>query len=200
MIDRYVHPTLPSVALLITEDKDDFAEIRKAINREIKPRSMIERIYVEEMTALVWDTLRFRRCKTVIINMAYRSALAHLLTNLLSEPGADPIRTDDEASELAQKWFIDAAAKRRVAELLRKSRLDESAIEAEAIRRSAPELEQVDRLLSSAESGRDKALKSIFQYRAVLALQLRELADRITDGNRELLQLESPTKRPSTAA
>lgn len=202
MVDRYARPspTLPSVPLLITEDKDDFAEIQKDIHREIKPRSAIERIYVEEMAALRWESLRLRRCKTAIINKAFRPAMAALLTRLLSGPGADPIRCDDGALELTERWFTDAAAKKQVAELLRRFGLDESAIEAEAITHSATELVQVDRLLASAEARYTKALRLIGEYRAVLAPQLCEVAGRITVTNGKLLQLENrSSKRSSTA-
>src|SRR5262249_57574120 len=77
----------------------------------------------------------------------------------------------------------------RFSELLSRFNLDESAIEAEAIRKSSSDVELLDRMLTSLESRRDKALGCVAQYRASLAHQLRESADRIIDG-KDVLHLE----------
>ena len=86
----------------------------------------------------------------------------------------------------------------RFSEILSGFDLDESAIEAEAIRRSSADLEVLDRMLTSLESRRNKALGCIAEYRASLAQQLRESADRIIDG--KVHQLEHPSSKNSTAA
>ena len=77
--------------------------------------------------------------------------------------------------------------------------LDESAIEAEAIRRSSSDLELLDRMLTSLESRRDKALGCVAEYRARLAQQLWESTDRIIDG-KDVLRLEHPSSKRPTAA
>src|SRR5215471_13512580 len=77
--------------------------------------------------------------------------------------------------------------------------LDESAIEAEAIRKSSADLELLDRMLSSLESRRNKALGCVAEYRASLAHQLRESADRVIDG-KGVLRLEDAASERSTAA
>src|SRR5262249_55774752 len=46
--------------------------------------------------------------------------------------------------------------------------IDESAIEAEAVRRSSSDLELLDRMLTSLESRRDKALGCVAEYRVSL--------------------------------
>jgi len=78
-------------------------------------------------------------------------------------------------------------------------KLDESAIEAEAIRRSSSDLELLDRMLTSLESRRDKALGCVAEYRASLAQQLWESTDRIIDG-KDVLRLEHPSSKRPTAA
>jgi hypothetical protein len=40
-------------------------------------------MYVHDICSLVWEILRFRRCKVVIINAAFRRALEYLLVQLL---------------------------------------------------------------------------------------------------------------------
>jgi hypothetical protein len=190
---------LPKSPLLITESADEFDALRDAFEREIKPRGIIEQMYVHDICSIVWEILRLRRCKVVIINSAFRSALEHVLTQLLKEPGQYDHEVKDKAQVLAQSWFTDQEAKKQVLETLSRFNLDESAIEAEAIRKSSSDLELLDRMLTSLESRRNKALGCIAEYRASLAHQLRENAERIIDG-KDVLQLEHPSNKRSTAA
>src|SRR5262245_1200310 len=189
---------LPKLPLLITESADEFNALRDAFEREIKPRGIIEQMYVHDICAIVWEILRLRRCKVVIINSAFRSALCGLLTDL-RQPGQSEYDVQDEAEALAQAWFTDQEAEKQVSEILARFDLDESAIEAEAIRSSSSDLELLDRMLTSLESRRNKALGCVAEYRASLARQLRDSPDRIIDG-KGVLRLEDATTTRSTAA
>jgi hypothetical protein len=188
---------LPKLPLLITESADEFDALRDAFEQEIKPRGIIEHMYVHDMSSIVWEILRLRRCKVNIINAAFRSALQHLLAQFLREPGPFENYLGDESEGLAQKWFTNKEVKKRVSDILNRF-LDESAIEAEAIRQSSADLELIDRMLTSLESRRNKALGCVAEYRASLAQQLRQSADRIIDG--KVLPLEHPSSKNSTAA
>jgi hypothetical protein len=190
---------LPKSPLLITESTDEFDALCDAFEREIKPRGIIEQMYVHDICSIVWEILRLRRCKVVIINSAFRSALEHLLVQLLRRPGQYEYDVEDEAEALAQAWFTDQEAKKQVSEILSRFDLDESAIEAEAIRRSSSDLELLDRMLTSLESRRNKALGCVAEYRASLAQQLRESADRIIDGKGVLRLEDASGKRPTAA-
>src|SRR5215475_1868686 len=189
---------LPKLPLLISESADEFDALRDAFEQEIRPRGIIEQMYVHDICSIVWEILRLRRCKVVIINSAFRSALENLLMQL-RQPGQQDFEARDPARKLAHAWFTDKEAQKQVSETLRRFDLDESAIEAEAIRRSSSDFELLDRMLTSLESRRNKALGCVAEYRASLAHQLRESADRIIDG-KDVLRLEDPASTRSTAA
>jgi hypothetical protein len=190
---------LPKLPLLITESADEFDDLRDAFEREIKPRGIIEQMYVHDVSSIVWEILRLRRCKVVIINSAFRSALQSLLKQVLRQPGQYEYQVEGEAEALAQAWFTDQEAKKQVSEILAGFDLDESAIEAEAIRRSSSDLELLDRMLTSLESRRNKALGCVAEYRASLAHQLQESAERVIDA-KDVLRLEDAATTRSTAA
>src|SRR5262245_2528908 len=159
---------LPKLPLLITESAEEFDALCDAFEREIKPHGIIEQMYVHDISSIVWEILRLRRCKAVIINSAFRSALEHLLPQLLRQPGQYEHDVRDEAKDLGYAWFTDQEAKEQVSEVLSQFNLDESAIEAEAIRRSSSDRELLDRMLTSLESRRNKALGCVAEYRASL--------------------------------
>ena len=130
--------------------------------------------------------------------MAIRSALTEVLKQLLRKPGDSVLYVRDHAEELAHSWFSDPDVKKQIAGLLRKFDLDETAIEAEAFRKSADDLERIDRLMASAEARRDKALVCIAQYRGDFGALLCESSDRLVDS--KVLKLEHAGGKQKPAA
>jgi hypothetical protein len=45
---------LPKSPLLITESADEFEALRDAFEQEIKPRGIIEQMYVHDISSIVW--------------------------------------------------------------------------------------------------------------------------------------------------
>lgn len=151
----------------MTESKQEYESLHAKLEQEIEPRSFVESMYVADIVALIWDIQRLRRCKAGIITNAFNEALQKLLR--LHFDFAYP-----QAEDLAQRWFVDPAAKSEVAKLLRSALLDEFAIEAEAVRASSSDLEVLDRILSAYESRRNKTLRWIEDYRVGFAKTVRE--------------------------
>jgi hypothetical protein len=175
--------------LTITESADDYDSLVKSLQQEISPRGFIEHMYVADMSAIVWESLRLRRCAAAIINMAFRAALKNLLVQFWKNP--DEPAPYQESEVLAFEWFTDPNAKQRVAEILNKFHLDETAIEAEAIRSVAADLELIDRMLMSLEARRNRALRSIADYRASFAEKVQQVSDRIINAE-PLLRIRQP--------
>ena len=189
---------LSKLPVLITESSEELDALHEALKQEVKPRGAIEQMYVREIAFLVCEIQRLRRCKVAIINAAFRAALQHLLDQLTATSATD-YQAAQRAVQLALAWFSNDDAKRQVSELLRQFHLDEFAIEGEAIRRSASDLELLDRMLASLESRRNKALRLIAEYRGSLARLLRESSDRIIDAT-DVQQLEHiPDEEPAEA-
>src|SRR5258706_13021115 len=95
---------LPKSPLLITESADEFDALRDAFEREIKPRGIIERMYVHDICSIVWEILRLRRCKAVIINSAFLPALEDLLVQL-RPPRQQDFQAREGARQLAHAWL-----------------------------------------------------------------------------------------------
>jgi hypothetical protein len=170
---------LPMAPLLVTETADDYNAIRDALTHQIKPGGILDQIYVVEVADLTWQIQRLRRWKTAILNTAFASALERIFDELLTRAGYGSL---EAARDIAQRWFTNRQVRKKGAKLLRQFKLDESAIEAEAFRKSSKAIELLDRLLASAEARRNKALRAITEYRSGLARQLEESSDRIIDG------------------
>lgn len=161
----------------------DYKALIDALTREIKPSGVIEQLYVTDIACLVWEMIRLRRCKSAIINASYRSALEKVLARLSPEAGESIYFAQERAEELTLDWFSNNRGKKAVAKILAQFGLDESVIEAEAIRHCFRDLEIIEKLLTGLEARRDKALACIANYRVSFAQQLRESSVRLIEGD-----------------
>ena len=95
-----------------------------------------------------------------------------------------------------RRLVFKARGQEEVLELLAEFHLDEFAIEAEAIRSVFSQLEVLDKMLTLLESRRNKALRSIADYRNDFAKQVREVSNRVIEAD-PVIQLENQAARRS---
>jgi hypothetical protein len=164
-----------SRSLLITESKAEFEQLSSMMLQEIEPRGGIEMVYVAEIIDTTWQTIRYQRSRTAMLNVAYRNALRNLLDHELE------VVDSETADALAQQWFTTKEAREEVGELLRRFNLDESAIEAEAIKSLGAELERLDRMLTSLQSRRNRAIRELREYRESVAERARDVSRRVIE-------------------
>ena len=117
-LQKHSHSLRSKPPLLLTESQSEFDDLEARFRKEILPRGIVEQIYFDDIIASVWEILRLRRCKTVIVNIAFKRALRALLDAQL---GYDY----DRAKDLAERWFNDPAARTEVVEILGELKLDE---------------------------------------------------------------------------
>jgi hypothetical protein len=159
--------------VLRSETVDEYISLHKTLVEEIRPQGAIEAVYVEEITDLIWEIKRWRSCKVSAIHQMSRRALESVLNQLLA--GAEKIKTQG----LVNRWFEDAAGKEAVSKILKRFDLDESAIEAEAIKLASEQLEWLDKALVSAGSRLEKSLRFVKSYRAGFINDVRRHSDRL---------------------
>ena len=173
--------------LLFTESARKFKTQHEALKRTVSPRDFIEELYVAEMAENIWETQRLSRCKAVLINSHWSSAIEELLDRM----GLD----FEERGNLAYDYFGDESSRAKVGDHLKYFGLDESAIEAEAIKQAWPDLESIDRRLTELASSRDVLLRRVTEYRARLAENLRESSDNLIETS-DMPRLVSVGKKP----
>lgn len=179
---------LPQPHLLFTESARKFKALHQALKHTVNPRDFIEELYVQEMAKNVWETQRLTRCKTALINSKWSSAIETLLSHL----GLNY----EEKSNLSYDFFGDENAKAKVLAHLAYFGLDESAIEAEAIKEVWTDLEAIDRRLTQLASRLDRLLTSAREYDAALAEKLRASSeDMIEDDSATVPLLVAQSKK-----
>ena len=116
-----------------------------------------------------------------ILNTNFVPALEIVFKQVLLQIGYNHPEASGTAKDIAHRWFADKQVRKHGARLLRQCRLDKSAIEAEAFRKSAGQIELIDRLLASAKSRRSKIIRELATYRNGLAQQFEKSANPIIE-------------------
>jgi hypothetical protein len=163
--------------LLATERKQEFDELLEALEQDLKPRGAVEEMYVAHLANCIWEISRLRRAKAAIINLAFKDALSGVLYRLMGSA----TRGTPKREELSNGWFHDAETKNIVLTLLKLHSLDETVIEAEAIRRTASELEKLDQMIAVQEARLKKVLRAITDFRESFADRARTAASNLIE-------------------
>ena len=115
-----------------------------------------------------------------MLNGAFYEATINILKQVWSEDFDDYLARDRAIEALAWDWLgKDSDAQAKLSKLLRQHQLDETAIEGEAFRIRAADLERLDFMLSRSDLRREKLLTGIAAYREKLGQLLRRVAEQV---------------------
>ena len=153
---------------ILGEDKQLYEDVLSQAAAAVKPADFIEALWVKEAVDLVWDALYYRRVKQSFMVAAQKDALKRL-TRL-----ADTV--------IAQWEVQDKTAVASVEKVLKARGLTMEAVIAEIVVSKFDKIEQLDRIIATADARRDKALGQIERRRDALARQLRRFTNDITLG------------------
>jgi hypothetical protein len=167
--------------LLLTESADEYAALLASLWEEIKPTGPVEQFYVEEIAAIIWEIQRLRRCKVDTITKAIRPALRDLLRAAFYIP--DSPATFRDVADLVDNWFRTQKGKKEVLKILVQYGLDETAIEAEAIKLSSSDLEMIERMQTSQRLRLDRTFGCIVDYRKEFGNRVRQGSNRILEND-----------------
>ena len=181
--------------LLACEDRGAFDRLLARIAGDLDPQDTLEMMWVKDLADLVWETLRYRRFRSLIVDAARHEALSALARSLAAVPGDDEPNDRDCLNDYAgSRWMSDAAAKSEVLEILGAHGMSEDSIAAEAFRRRGEDIARIEKLLISAEVRRDRVLREIAAYRDVFAARARASVNRLIDAEPLAIEAAPPAQ------
>lgn len=188
--------------ILHGEDERTYAELLARVQAAVKPKDILEEIWVRDVVDLLWETLRLRRMKASVVTVATRNAMAKVLAPIVNKGrlgDADPfdmelMLKETPARELAAGWYKrEGKAVKDVEKILREADLSMDVVTAQALRRSLDDverIERIERMIISAESRRNAALREVARHRAAFAEDLRRSSQNVRDA--EFTEVERP--------
>jgi hypothetical protein len=122
--------------LIRGEDIARYWRLHAAIEHDIKPETVFEKIYVRELTDKLWQQQRCKQSAASLVEGAYIEALASLLRPFIIPPIVSIDK--DAATEMARDYYSGDAKAERVKEV--EARLAVNQISREQIRAKAMQL------------------------------------------------------------
>jgi hypothetical protein len=189
------HEPLPTLTrLLKTDSKLEFASIRDALSCAAKPGDAVEEVYFQEVIYFVWEFLRLRRCRTAILNSERRPALEELLRALhFSALAFELIPRGNEARNFVRQLPGGTNVPKRLSRLLKRVQMEDSVIDRGEIKPTFVDIELLDRMMVSAQSRLEHAVRCLARYNPDLAAQVLEITRLIVE--RKIRVLDQPSKK-----
>ena len=150
--------------LLEGEDKADYIGLLEEVRRQVKPKDVIEQIYIRDIVDLTWELMRSRRIKVATLHKGQVRAV-HQLAATQNWPGLDA----------DAKWSVGAAIKTSFADGMRelaKYGITLQDINAHAFAAERETLLRLDQNTMQIEARRNFALREIERRRASLGRRL----------------------------
>ena len=145
---------------------------------DLKPKGMIENIWVDDSIQYEWEIIRFRRMRVSILQLSRQDALIRLLLSIFLYYEMER----DERERLAFNWSTGQAdAVKRVDAILKAHDLSSDAIISEAFKIHIDTFDKIDRLIENCTRRRDAAIRNLDKRRDDLAARMRKLASTVSD-------------------
>jgi len=169
---------LTSLPLLDGELSADYENFQIACYSDLKPKGMIENIWVDDFIQYEWEIIRLRRMRVSILQSSRQDALSRLLQSIF--PYNEMNR--DERKSLAFDWSTGQTdAVERIDTILKAHDLSSDAIISEAFKTHIDTFDKIDRLIENCTRRRDAAIRDLDKRRDDLAARMRKLASTVSD-------------------
>jgi hypothetical protein len=170
--------SLGAPPLIEGEDGTAYHLLHGRIAAAVKPKDIIEELWVRDIADLSWEILRLRRIKARLLT----SRVAAQIRAYLESPcGAS------QAQKLSAEWEVgEPRVSARVDELLATAcgRTVES-ITADVFLAMSEHLERIERMTTNAEARRNAVLREIERRRASVAQALRRASEEVVEAEFE---------------
>jgi hypothetical protein len=172
--------------ILAGEDANAYKSLLSRVWDTVKPSDTIEEIWVREVVDASWESNRYRRWKTLLIEASIPTALCAALEPIINEQirlGGDVLQimridvgeTPSPTERLIARWaFRDPDAVKHVRDILAVAKVTMEQINARAMALALDEITHVDRLLARVEVSRNAILEEIDRRRSRFAERLRD--------------------------
>jgi len=171
-----LQPLFDDPPVLSTENSSQYRTLLDQIAKCVKPKDVIEWLWVRDIVDLSWEIRRLRRFKALFIERARQNI------SDCAEDGDGPIRPILIIRSSALDPPIEKQIEEQTKTKRRKAKFTESD-SARGFQACISDYQCVDRLLAAAEGRRNAALYEIELRRDSLARRLRKATEEIIDAD-----------------
>lgn len=176
--------------LIEGEDAAAYDDLLARISGTLKPKDILEEIWVRDVVDLVWDAFRLRRLKAQLLTAAAHEGMAAILGPFLDWNFSDRI---------ARQWALrEEAAVAKADAVLAAAGLTTDAVTARTLALRIDDVERIDRMTMAAEARRNAVLREIERHRAAFARTLRRAVEDVEEAEFTVIAPGAPAQEGAT--
>jgi hypothetical protein len=160
--------------LLPGEKEADYTALAGSIVGVYRPKDAIEDFLIRDVIDLTWEVVRLRHIKAGVLKASMDAGVQGVLAGV----GSSYLERDS----LSEKWAAgDEGARKKVGAILAKAGLTIDEVTAKTLESKIDVFERIDRMLASAETRRNNALREIDRHRDAAGTAVRRAIDEVED-------------------
>lgn len=172
--------------VIVGESPDEYRTLSERFERELQPKNLFERIWMIDIVDFTWEAIRLKALKAGAVNNERRRAMAHILSEVMSDQDFPSPAVRSQACVLARQWLEgDAACRDATMERLAQSGFSIESVAAQAANIAVKALQALDDMLGKVLRRRDAALRNVQKHRKQFAASLRNRSDAELAGGQE---------------
>jgi len=162
------------------EDTALYYKLLSRVSSFVKPRDILEQIWVQDLVDITWEVFRLRRLKASLMTANAYKGLKEVLVPLVDWP---------EPDDLFKAWAArKPEAIEAVTKLLASVGLTIDAVTAQTLAVMLNEIERIDRMIATAEARWAAIIREIDRHRETLSPKLRQAVHHIEEGQLRVIE------------
>jgi hypothetical protein len=159
--------------IIYGEAKDVYDAFFARVQASVRPKDIVEEIWVRDVVDLVWWAQRLRRLRDNLLVAKTQEAIRAVMRPLIGL---------ENALILAEGWaWREPESVEKLQSYLRQTELTMDVVMAQALQIALNDIERIDGMIMKAEARRNAALREIERHRAALADALRRATESVRD-------------------
>ena len=169
VIPPQILPQIENAPLLKGESPQDYYDLFNGVAADVKPADMLEWLWVVQFVECVWEILRNRRYRAMLLELQRDQALRGVIQKASNYPEIRYV-PDHEF----KRWKEDPNE-------FRKHDVDPNSVAAVALLQSTGNLEMIDKIQGRLERRSDSILQQLEYRREIFAHRARHAAEKLLD-------------------
>jgi hypothetical protein len=161
-------------AVLPDENADSFEYLRKALFQDLEPKSPYEQLLAEQMVALEWDAVRYRRLRDNLLKIEFRELSKGAFARGAIGRVHSTLETEKSKAHVRDLVAQDSDRRQSALTFLADFEITPSEIMAKAYQHVAKDLEVFERQIAETETRRRKLREDYDRVRGARAKKVED--------------------------
>jgi hypothetical protein len=168
----------------------DYNDLFAGICAAVKPRDILEEIWINDYLDLEWEIIRNRRLKTKLMSIKRYEAFEQLCRSIDNLEEYFPNLDEEKLKQRLIDWYDQEpyTLKKEINDTFASAGLTMDAVTAMVLLENLDAIVRIDNMIAMAEARRNSALRELDRHRATLGQALRRAVEQVEDAEFDMIE------------